>query len=403
MRASRCANERGTPMDKQKVLITTADVAYFLGSAAEKGFLLEQIQSRDLLSFYAVVSINHLSELNLLADFLGASVKLLEKQGRTDTILQLLKRPVLLAGISILLLLTFYLPTRVLFIQVEGNIAVQTWKILDCAECNGLGFGTLKRGIRSEQLKNALLDEIPQLTWAGINTRGCVAVIQVAEQTNTPSTGRAASGLNIVAQRDGIVKDLLVYRGTAVCAPGQAVQEGQLLISGYAMQGETNIYTGASAEISAYTTRELEAVSPAVCTIRRKKTGTRTQYSLIFGKKLINLYNKCGISGTGCDRISKAYYLTLPGGFTLPLGVRIIRTNDYDCAVKQQKTEDFSWIENAAMQYLQNDVMVGSVLKCNDVIWTIDDALIMRGTYDCVELIGRVSNEEIIQDNEQRN
>ena len=37
--------------------------------------------------------------------------------------------------------------------------------------------------IRSEKVKNSLLQRIPQLQWAGINTDGCVAVISVREKT----------------------------------------------------------------------------------------------------------------------------------------------------------------------------------------------------------------------------
>ena len=55
-------------------------------------------------------------------------------------------------------------------------------KILERAEYCGVHFGAKAGSVRSEQVKNRLLFEIPELRWAGVNTTGCTAVITVAER-----------------------------------------------------------------------------------------------------------------------------------------------------------------------------------------------------------------------------
>ena len=91
----------------------------------------------------------------------------------------MLFRPVLLAGLGILFLLAMYLPSRVLFIRVEGNMQIPDRQILAAAEECGIRFGASRREVRSEKVKNALLSSVPQLQWAGVNTAGCVATISV--------------------------------------------------------------------------------------------------------------------------------------------------------------------------------------------------------------------------------
>lgn len=70
-----------------------------------------------------------------------------------------LRRWWILAAVVVLLgALTVFLPGRILFLQVEGNGAVPGKLILEhAAEC-GVHFGASTRKLRSEQVKNHLLD-----------------------------------------------------------------------------------------------------------------------------------------------------------------------------------------------------------------------------------------------------
>ena len=163
-------------------------------------------------------------------------------------------------------------------------------KILSAAEDCGIVFGASRRRVRSEKTKNALLSAIPQLQWAGVNTSGCVATISVRERTEAVQAEDSKFIQSIVAIRDGYVLSATVTEGTGLVIPGQSVQKGQILISGYTDCGICIRAEGAAGEVMAQTSRELEAVMPAKYDQRTQNREVRKHYSLLIGKKRIKLW-----------------------------------------------------------------------------------------------------------------
>ena len=193
-------------------------------------------------------------------------------------------RPVLAVGLILLMMLTLYLPTRVLFFRVEGNESVTERQILEAMEESGIRFGASRRAVRSEKMKNVLLEALPELKWAGINTSGCTAVITVREREMQQSEKDPTAVTGIVAAADGYVTSSTVVRGTGLCEPGQIVKAGQLLISGYTDQGICLLATGAEGEIYAQTSRNVEVVTPLQRQQRVQATAVTRRCSLTVGK-----------------------------------------------------------------------------------------------------------------------
>jgi hypothetical protein len=227
-----------------------------------------------------------------------------------------------------------------------------------------------------------------------------VAVISVREKPvaqTRPDEGFSS----IVASCDGIVRRLTVYKGTAVCTVGQAVEKGQLLVSGYTDCGLKILATGAQAEVFADTNRTLTAITPAQIRFRREIESQYTRYSLQIGKKLIKLYNSSRISLASCDTICKRDFLTLPGGFALPVAwiteqVTCYKTED---RMKEDPSE-FAWLHTAADAYLQERLMVGRITDSSVCVLPDTHAYALEIHYSCYEMIGKVSNKEILKQDE---
>lgn len=306
-------------------------------------------------------------------------------------------RPILLSGFLLLLILMLLLPTRVLFIQVEGCSAVPQRRILEAAEELGLSFGASRRQIRSEQLKNGLLSKIPELKWAGVNTKGCVAVISVRERTAAQEpveeSGRVG---NVVAVRDGIVDSVTVTRGTGLCQTGQAVKQGQVLISGYTDCGRILQAALAKGEVYAKTNRDLTAVSPLRWMARGEEGQTRWNLTVILGKKRINLWKGSGIWDSSCGRISKEVPLTLPGGFRLPVTLVVERIISYPTFPVQADPDGTAEeLARFAEEYLSGQMIAGKILGSALDYGREPEKLTMDGRYDCLEMIGREQTERI--------
>lgn len=303
----------------------------------------------------------------------------------------ILSRPLLYSGLLLLTLLSFLLPTRILCVQVEGNTEVPTRKILEAAENAGVHLMASCARVRSERMKNALLSAIPELQWAGINTYGCRAVISVRERTEQPSAAENPEIVSsIVADRDGIVESVTTLRGTSLCQPGQAVRKGQILISGYTDCGISIQATRAEGEVYAQTLRTVRALTPSYEQIRGEDVRTQRNFSVVIGKKRINLWKGSGISDITCGRISVQYHLVLPGGFSLPFS--LICETVTQGAVSQADVDEQEAqrsLESFAQDYLLNQMIAGRITYADKVPEMSDGAYLLTEQFLCTEMIGR--------------
>ena len=314
------------------------------------------------------------------------------------------RRWILLVGITFLLFLTAFIPTRVLFIQVEGNNMLPDRLILEKAEECGICFGANRGAVRSERVKNQLLQLLPQLQWAGINTQGCVAIVSVQER-KPEETVRPFEGIgNIVSSRDGIVQSVTVLQGSSQCKPGQAVHKGEILISGYTDCGSLIRGETPQGDVLALTNRGLTAVSPRY--IQKKSTVVleEKKYALLIGKNRINLYKDSGILDGTCDKMYLYSYLTLPGGFRLPLALICERRIVWETEPSTQSEEDTVELLNGfSTDYLQSQMIAGQILRADQMIHHREDSSVLTGSYACSEMIGQILYEERFQSNGENN
>ena len=309
---------------------------------------------------------------------------------------RLRKRPVLVVGLSVCLALSLWLPGKVLFVRVEGNSTVPTARILEAAESCGVAFGASRRGIRSEKVKNSLLSEIPALQWAGVNTSGCTATVSVREGKVPAAESPAPAVSHIVAARDGYILSGTVLQGSGLFRTGQTVQEGQVLISGYTDCGFSIRAERAAGEIMAQTRREIGAVFSGNCLHRTQIRDTGYAVSLIIRKKRINLWKDSGIYDATCGRMYAEYYVTLPGGYLLPVALCVEKYIWYDCVPGQTSlTEARRQLKDFASGYLQKQMIAGTLLSSRETVVSEKGYFRLRGSYVCREMIGRELPEQI--------
>lgn len=332
----------------------------------------------------------------------GERLRLLRRKGLFWQFVKLKAHPVLVLGMAFLIGLMLWLPTRVFFFRVEGNSTVPAAQILAAAEESGLYFGVRRRGIRSENIKNDLLSLLPELKWAGVNTKGCVAVIRVAEkQAQTIQEPEAAGVSSIVAVRDGVLHSLTVTRGTALCVPGQSITKGQILISGYTDCGLCVLSQAAEGEAVAFTKRSLQALIPGNRLQKGDTAKIIRRWYLIFGKKRIKLWFGSGILDSECGRMYQEYPLTLPGGFVLPVGLTAEDiTQVYLTPEALPQEEATGELKDFAEHYLPTAMVAGTVRTAAETVFLSEDTYTLQGLYSCLESIGRSRQEQIGEANE---
>jgi hypothetical protein len=209
---------------------------------------------------------------------------------------------------------------------------------------------------------------------------------------------------HIVALTDAYITDCTATRGTLLCTPGQAVTEGQILISGYTDTGLAIRAEQASGEIYGMTRRSVRVVMPEILTIRTATGEQLKKFSLIIGKKRINLWKDSGIYGASCDRMYAEYYITLPGGFRLPLALAVERFGITQCSDREIPANEAETVLSMFAQRSLTQTMIAGSVQERQLEFTKQPGLwILAGEYRCTELIGIMQRLQIGENNGESN
>lgn len=379
------------PSARNKVRVTSANIWESIRLLNERGISVFGVEQEDDLTFSFEVGRKDFLPLKELLERRGDRVVLY--QGTTLHAIQqsILHRPVLYSGLLLFFALSLFLPTRILAIQVEGSRSVPVRRILEAADEAGISLFSPCARVRSEKVKNSLLSAIPELQWAGVNTYGSRAVISVRERSASAQAVRDDQTVSsIVAQRDGIIQSVTALRGSVQCREGQAVKKGQVLISGFTDCGICIRAERADGEVYAQTMRTLQAITPSLCQARVQQQRQQRRYSIILGKKQINLWKDSGIWDSTCGRISKEYRLKLPGGFSLPVALTC-ETLEWYCVEEEAVDEEAakSGLSSFSQNYLSTQMIAGVITRSDEAVQEEPGIYLLSGQYLCSEMIGR--------------
>ena len=381
-----------------RLQITHADTAYILRKLIAFGISLFNIRNENDITVTISVKPSEYKETMMLLTKWGVAFSLLDKDTQHNTN-RLFSRPMLKLAILFLFIISLYIPGRILFVYVSGNNVIPSRKIIEAAGSHGVHFGARAHDVRSEKVKNSLLEKIPELQWVGVNTNGCVATIQVEEKTaNSENAEIDHHIVSIVASTNGIVKSCTATRGTMLCKVGQAVVEGETLISPYTDCGILIKTTKAEGEVYALTAHQISAVSPSFAVDRGKILKEEAHYSLKFGKKLINFNNSSGIYHGTCAKIYEEKYMVLPGGFVLPVSlVKETFLYFYPSTANVPLWSDEKYLTDHIDQLFSSRMVAGRIDKKYVHRKRTDELFVYDVRYICTEMISREKTEQVLQ------
>ena len=138
----------------------------------------------------------------------------------------------LIAGIIISIALAFFASSRVWFVKVRGCQRVSEESVLNILESCGLKWGASVSGGELDEMEKRLMQELPEISWAGISRRGVNIYAYIKENSELPESTPVNKPADVIAAKDGVVEKVTVLQGRAVVTQGQTVRAGDVLISG---------------------------------------------------------------------------------------------------------------------------------------------------------------------------
>ena len=312
-----------------RIAVTGPFPERFLNLCGERNLRFWDVEQQEAGTLRVTVNLFSLKRGRELAQRAGCTLRCEAWMGAPAFFARFRKRYALIAGWALAIFTACVLSQFVLVVSVEGNETIADSVVLTELESLGFGVGSYGPAVDERALANAALLDLEKLSYLNINIKGVYAQVVVRERTPIPEIEDPSRPANIVAGVDGVILDVNLLKGQSQVKEGQAVLEGELLISG------TNTYESgdgsgailgtrtaqAQGEVWAMTERTLRAATVLPVAAKTGVGEEKIGYSLRILKHSIKFPQNSSIFATGCDKIKSTLTWSLPGGVELPVGL----------------------------------------------------------------------------------
>lgn len=377
--------------------VTGAFPERFLNLCGQRRIPFWDLEWLDALSFRLRLPLRCERELPDIARRSQCELRRDARFGVPPFLLRFRRRYAFLIGFFVTLAAVCALSRVIFTVEVTGNETVPSAEIVMAFSRLGFHEGTWGAGVDRNDLCQKVLLQVDGLSYCALNITGTRAEIIVREAEKPPAVVNESTASDVVAVASGVVQRVNCLQGKCLVAAGDAVEAGQVLISGTissttAAGEECPAYqVCALGEIWAYTRRVLCAEIPLTAPVKTYTGQEKTRLLLTaFGKDTV-LFGKSGISGAEYDKITENVPLKL-GDYTLPFSLlretyRAYTTGERALSVSAAA----EMLESDLDSRLETQIGGGEILDSSHTAVADGGILTVTLTADCLEQIGRAS------------
>lgn len=321
------------------VQVEGAEPPRFLNALAEAGIRFWGAEPDDDFTLRLALRPRDLEAARGLAARCQCTIKTLKLRGAPAVRRRLRHRVALMAGLAVCFALLAASRLFVWEIEVEGNETVSKGEILRALADCGVESGSFWPSWSADTIKNEVILRVPELSWVGVSVDSSRATVRVREREEAPEVTDKDAPYSVMARTTGIIERMQVYLGAPMVQVGDAVLEGETLVSGRVESGLGTVrYVHASAMIEARTYYELTIAAPLEYAVA-EESGGHTRWALVIGGERLNLYAGGSSLQDNCVRVTTEHSMSWPGVFTLP--VSLVREDilEYDIIARRVDTD----------------------------------------------------------------
>lgn len=296
-------------------------------------------------SYYFYITVREYRKIKPFARKAEVKLKIIKKSGMPFFLYRNRKRKCYAAGVLIFFLLLYSCSLFIWDIEFDGNRMYTDDTLLRFFSTQSIDYGMFKENIDCDELEAAIRNNFPEITWVSARVSGTRLLVKLKENEVLSSIPQKdESACDLTAAEDGIITRIVVRQGIVMVKPGDAVEKGQVLISGLVPitddSGEAIKWNPvhADGEIYARTDEHYQKNINALCRIDvetgRKRRGC--QIRVFDYQVLIMLPDK---KERSYKYISEEKQLKLFGNFYLPVYLKKITGKEYT-SYERSYTED---------------------------------------------------------------
>lgn len=181
------------------------------------------------------ISIEGFFALKPLLKKTGTRAAVLGKYGLPFFVSKMMRRKLFVAGLFCCILFWCLTSRFIWDIRIEGNYALTEDVLMDYLEERGVHTAMKKSALDIAALEQGLREDYDLITWTSAQLKGTTLVIHIKENDMPSYESREETGergMDLVAQKDGVVTYMITRSGVPCVACGDSVQKGDILVSG---------------------------------------------------------------------------------------------------------------------------------------------------------------------------
>lgn len=339
------------------------------------------------------VSIKGFKLLRPVARKTRCRVRIVKKRGIPFILNKYRRRKTFAVGAVIFVLLIFVMTSFVWSVEVTGNKKLTTEFIKSALSTNGIKPGLLKYKIDTDKAVEGMMLDIRELSWISIVVEGTKVKVQIRERKKLPEMVPKNIPCDIVADKDGIIKQIVVTDGIEAVATGDTVKKGQILISGrIPVKDEKDKFrmVHSMGTVTARTWYEEKCPVKQQITEKARTGNVVNNYSLVLFTRRIDLFNKKA-NFVNYDLVEETKELSIGENLVFPFELIIHRYYENKLAQTVLSEEDAKKAaSDAAYKKAVDRVPPGTDIVKSDVKFVKDNdlGLIADVTLECIEEIG---------------
>lgn len=327
----------------------------FLNTAAQNGLSVWDIKrNRDTVR--ACTRISDYKKMRKAARKSMVKLKIIKKRGLPFKRYRYRKRIGLVIGAVLFVVSILVMSMFIWRVEIHGIETLNEKELLDILSEHGIKSGVLKRSIDVEKIENEMRIAVPQIGWIAINLEGSCAEVEIKERTMPPQMKPDDDILcNIVASKSGKITRMEVYAGQPVLKEGDAVNKGDLIVSGILedKKGKTT-FKHARAKIFAQVQDKIRVEVPFEKTVRVQCGESKKKNAVkILGAEIPFYFTKKDLSKYDIEESEKEFnilgvHFSLVSCVFTPIEEKTVTLNEHEAkeeAMKQLNEREKSDLE----------------------------------------------------------
>ena len=253
----------------------------FINLAADKEIRVWDMEVAGKVLVFST-DFSSLKKLKQMQHDRGFSVEILRETGFVVWLRLLGKRKFLLVGFFCFCLAIYYLSGLVWTVELNGLEEINRAEVREYIRDLGVYKWGKIRDLNLNEIEQNLYVKFPQMAWVAVDRTGTKISIRIVEKEYNPMQFGAV--IDIVAEYDGIIFEMMVLKGIPKVEPGMTVAKGDVLIAGY-RDGDNMINAAGSVKGRVFLEGYGEA---ALEEIEKSYTGRQQQVDILqlWGKKI---------------------------------------------------------------------------------------------------------------------